>query len=189
MAGSTVLLLLDLQNGIIERAGVTQNYLESVALTLKAAREAHIQVIHVITAFRPGYPEAASRNGTKEWIAAWGGAFLEGHPSTELHPATTPVEGEIVITKRRVSAFHATELDLILRGIGADTLVLAGLITSGAVLSAVRQAADLDYKQIVLEDLCADRAADVHELLVKKVLSKQATIMSSSEWIDGLKKD
>ncbi|KAJ9623828.1 hypothetical protein H2204_011014 [Knufia peltigerae] len=190
MTASTVLLLLDIQNGIVERAGMTQSYLDAVSQTLKAARAAHVQVIHVLTAFRPGYPEASSRNGTKERIASWGdGVFIEGHPSTQLHPVTTPVEGEMVVTKRRVSAFHGTDLDLILRSIGAETLVIAGLITSGAVLSAVRQAADLDYKQIVLEDLCADPDAEVHDLLVKKVLSKQATVMSLSEWTAGLGKD
>jgi len=82
-----------------------------------------------------------------------------------------------------VSAFHGTDLDIVLRSLDAGTLVVAGMVSSGVILSTVRQAADLDYRQIVLEDLCVDSFLDVNDVLVKKVFSKQARIMSSAEWV------
>jgi nicotinamidase-related amidase len=67
-----------------------------------------------------------------------------------------------------------------------DTLVLAGVATSGAVLSTLRQAADLDFKLTVLEDLCLDTDEEVHRVLVEKVFKRQATVISSEEWIEKL---
>lgn len=97
----------------------------------------------------------------------------------------TPVQGDVIITKRRVSSFTGTELDLVLRSLGAEHLVLAGLSTSGAVLSTVRQGADLDYSLTVLEDLCRDRDYELHDVLMKKVIARQAQVVSSAQWVAG----
>ncbi|HEY3883138.1 MAG TPA: isochorismatase family protein, partial [Trebonia sp.] len=68
----------------------------------------------------------------------------------------------------------------------ADTLVLAGISTSGVVLSTLRQAADLDYRLIVLEDACADRDDEVHRVLTGKVFPRQAVVTTADEWIAAL---
>ena len=68
---------------------------------------------------------------------------------------------------------------------GIDTVIIGGVITSGAVLSAVRQLADLDFRLVVLEDSCADHDAEVHEVLCEKVFPKQAKVIKSSE-LDSL---
>jgi nicotinamidase-related amidase len=94
-----------------------------------------------------------------------------------------PIENEVVIMKRRISAFFATELDMILRCFRAETIAVAGLITSGAVLSTVRQAMDLDYRVTVLEDLCMDRDEEVHRVLMHKVFARKTEIISAKEWI------
>ncbi|KAI1613109.1 isochorismatase family protein [Exophiala viscosa] len=187
--GTTVLLVLDVQNGVVDLAGsiLPDNYLDRLAHTINAARQADLRVIYVSVAFRPGYPEKSDRNSSTSRVKARGD-FIEGSESTQIHPAVAMCEGDIHITKRRVSAFHGTELDLVLRSLDAETLVITGLVSSGAVLSTVRQAADLDYRQIVLEDLCADSFPEVHEILVKKVFSKQARVMSSAEWVAEIEK-
>ncbi|KIV83841.1 hypothetical protein PV11_05830 [Exophiala sideris] len=187
--GKTVLLVLDVQNGVIDLARNTlpDYYLDRLAHTINAARQAELIVIYVAAAFRPGYPEASDRNTSTAKVKGWG-AFIEGSESTQIHPAVAMKEGDILITKRRVSAFHGTDLDIVLRSLDAETLVLTGVASSGVVLSTVRQAADLDYRQIVLEDLCADTFPDVHEVLVKKVFSKQARIMLSAEWVAEIEK-
>ena len=64
---------------------------------------------------------------------------------------------------------------------GIDTILIGGLSTSGAVLSTVRQAADLDYQLAVLEDLCEDTDADVHKIFVEKVFARQAHVIKSSQ--------
>lgn len=100
----------------------------------------------------------------------------------------SPLEEEPVITKRRVSAFTGTELDMILRSWGVTELVVGGLITSGAVLSTVRAAADLDYGVTVLEDGCMDRDAELHRVLMEKVFMRQGRVISSEDWVGEISK-
>jgi nicotinamidase-related amidase len=58
-----------------------------------------------------------------------------------------------------------------------DTLVLAGISTSGVVLSTTRDAADRDFRLLVLADCCADPDPDVHRVLIEKVLPRQAEVI------------
>ena len=88
-----------------------------------------------------------------------------------------------MITKRRVSAFAGSDLDMVLRAGGTDTLVLTGIATSGVVLSTLRQAADLDYALTVLSDGCLDADPEVHRVLTEKVFPRQAEVLSVTEWI------
>lgn len=83
-----------------------------------------------------------------------------------------------------MSAFAGTDLELVLRCLDVrNDLVVCGLSTSGAVLSTVRQAADLDYRLTVLKDLCLDRDAEVHGVLMDRVFVRQARVVASSEWL------
>ena len=88
--------------------------------------------------------------------------------------------------KHRVNAFFGTDLDMILRSRGIDTLILMGHATSGVILSTVRYAADADYQLIVIEDGCADRDSEVHTLLMEKVFPRQATVTSSKDVVAAL---
>ncbi len=77
---------------------------------------------------------------------------------------------------------------MILRAAGVDTLVLLGIATSGVVLSAVRHAADEDYRLIVVEDGCADRDPEVHRVLMEKVFPRQGTVVRSEAVIAAVAK-
>ncbi|KAJ5473157.1 Isochorismatase family protein [Penicillium sp. IBT 31633x] len=180
-----VLLILDVQNGVIDRLQNTEPYLERLASTVASARKANLQIIHVVTAFRLGYPENNPNNSSVPAVVARG-EYLEGQSSTHVHPSIAPASGEVVLTKRRVSAFFATELDMLLRCANADSIVVAGLITSGAVLSTVRQAMDMDYRITVLEDCCMDRDEELHRVLMEKVFARKTAVLSASEWIGDL---
>jgi len=137
--------------------------------------------------FRPGYPEVAPSNSTFSAITSRAGdAYTEDHPSTQVHAALAPLDTEPVVVKRRVSAFSGSDLDVLLRGASADSLVLAGIATSGVVLSTVRQAADLDFRLTVLADACADRDPEVHRVLTEKVFPRQALVTTTDEWIASL---
>jgi nicotinamidase-related amidase len=63
-----------------------------------------------------------------------------------------------------------------------DTLVLSGIATSGVVLSTLREAADRDYRLVVLEDLCLDADEEVHRVLTQKVFPRQAEVIDSADW-------
>ena len=95
-------------------------------------------------------------------------------------------EGEPVIAKHRTSAFSGSAFDTILRSQGIETIILMGHATSGVILSTVRLAADLDYHLIVVEDGCADRDPDVHQLLMEKVFPRQATVVSAAALVAAL---
>jgi nicotinamidase-related amidase len=184
---ATVLLILDVQNRVIDRLENTEPYLKRLSSTISSARKANIKLIHVVTAFRPGYPENNPNNSSVPAVVARG-EYLEGDSSVHVHPAITPATGEVVLTKRRVSAFFATELDMLLRCAKAETIVVAGLITSGAVLSTVRQAMDMDYRIVILEDCCMDRDEEVHRVLMEKVFARKAEIVSAERWEDTIAK-
>ena len=90
-----------------------------------------------------------------------------------------PAPGDVVVTKRRVSAFTGSDLEVVLRAQGIDHLILTGIATSGVVLSTLRQAADLDYRLTVLADCCEDNDPEVHRVLLEKVFPRQATVTTS----------
>lgn len=92
--------------------------------------------------------------------------------------------GEVVVTKKRISAFAGSDLEVVLRSRGVTHLVIAGIATSGVVLSTVREAADRDYVLTVLEDLCLDAdEEEVHRMLTTKVFVRQADVIVAADWL------
>jgi len=61
-----------------------------------------------------------------------------------------------------------------------------GISTSGCVLSAVRWAADINYKLIVLADCCADPDGEVHRVLMEKLFPRQASVINSEEFLRAI---
>lgn len=160
--------------------------LAHTASLLEGARNAGMKVIYVVVAFRPGYPEVSPRNQSFAPIRE-SGRMIEGSPGTEIHAALRPRPGEIVVTKHRVGAFSGTDLEVVLRANGVETLVLAGIATSGVVLSTVRHAADSDYRLVVVGDCCADRNPEVHRVLLEKVFARQTTVTTADEVVGALR--
>jgi nicotinamidase-related amidase len=183
----TAVLALDLQADIVARVGEKASAaLEQAAGVLRAARGARLPVIYVVVGFRPGYPELSKQNPLFAAVAQ-AGRFITSTPVADIAPAVRPEDGDVVVVKHRVSAFTGTDLEMILRAKGIDTLVLFGVATSGVVLSTVRHAADADYRQLVVRDACADADDEVHRVLTEKVLARQATVTSASEAISALR--
>jgi nicotinamidase-related amidase len=110
-------------------------------------------------------------------LKAVGRGFHSDAPATAVHGDLAPQPGDIVVRKTRVGAFSTTDLDRQLKERGVVTLLLAGISTSGVVLSTVRDAADRDYRVVVVADACADREPAVHEFLTSKVFPAQAQVV------------
>jgi nicotinamidase-related amidase len=85
-----------------------------------------------------------------------------------------------------VSAFAGSDLEVVLRAQGIEHIVLAGIAVSGVVLSTLREAADKDYEITVLSDCCFDSDEEVSRVLMEKVFTKQANVVTGNEWADEI---
>jgi nicotinamidase-related amidase len=183
---TSALLVMDFQTAVVEMIATEKDALLSrTSKLIEGARQAGMRVIYIVVGFRPGYPEVSPRNQSFGTLRE-SGRFTDGSAGTQVHPAVAPKPGEVVVTKHRVSAFVGTDLDMILRANGIETLVLAGIATSGVVLSTVRHAADADYRLVIVEDCGADRDPDVHRVLMEKVFPRQAAVVKMEEVVRGL---
>ncbi|NOU98713.1 cysteine hydrolase family protein [Paenibacillus planticolens] len=182
---TTALLLMDMQNGIVSRFSDNEEALIPFQKAMQAARQHNIQVIYVRVAFREGYPEVSPRNKSFARIAEFGGMTIDD-TATQIHESVQPQPGEPIVTKRRVSAFAGSDLEVILRARQIDTLILSGIATSGVVLSTLREAADKDFAISVLSDACLDADPEVHRALTEKVFPRQADVLTVNAWIDTL---
>lgn len=174
------LLLLDLMVRLVDRfhdASLLANWVRA----RDAARTAGIPVIYVRIAFRKGYPEVALRNELLGPIVASGG-LGEADTASAIHPLVATGSDDIVVTKRRVSGFAGSDLDMILRGLSVETVVLAGLVTSGVVLSTLVEAVDRDFRVVVLSDGCADADADLHRALMERYFPSRGRVLTTAEW-------
>lgn len=176
----TALLVMDYQAGIVGMLPDGDALLERAEAALDTARASGATVGYVRVAFTDD--DVAAMPATNKMAARVGGGRMHADaPETAVHERVTPRDGDIVVRKVRVGAFSTTDLDDQLRARGIDTLVLAGVSTSGVVLSTIRDAADKDYRLVVLADLCADPLPDVHAMLVEKVFPRQADVVASTE--------
>jgi nicotinamidase-related amidase len=182
---------MDMQNTIVAVYAKDQpEMLPRAAGILQAARTLKMPVIHVQVGFRPGLPEIDTRNlrfGAIKNSAQWQAVF-QG-PAGETHPDVAPQADDIVITKHRVSAFHGTDLEMILHANRVETLVLFGIPTSGVVLSTLLHASDADYRLIVVRDCCADQDAELHACLLDKFFPKMAAVVTAEELLAALQSE
>jgi nicotinamidase-related amidase len=184
---SSALLVMDVQVGVVERfAEGSAELLDAVGRATAAARSAGVPVVYVRIGFRPNLPEISPRNRSFAVLANSGMSLREDDAATQIHPAVAPHPQDVVVLKKRVSAFAGSDLDVVLRSLDVDELVLTGIATSGVVLSTLRYAADQDFQLAVLRDGCADPDPEVHRVLTEKVFPRQAEVLTVSDWVRRL---
>jgi nicotinamidase-related amidase len=189
VAGKQALLIMDVQHFIVENylpAG--SDLLDRLRQARDAARAADVPVVYVRGAFRPGHPEASTRNPVVAQVAR-AGLLTEAGKETRFHPALEVSDRDIVVTKRRVDPFVGTDLEILLRSQEVEVVALAGLITSGTVLTSFLTAHSLDLEPIVLSDGCADPDTELHEVLITRLFPKQGTVMTVADWSRTLSAD
>ncbi|MEV5121265.1 cysteine hydrolase [Streptomyces decoyicus] len=179
---SSALLVMDVQRDIVDIVDADSGYLPGLRRAIDGARMANIPVIYVVIALRPGFPEVGTRNRPLAAIAR-AGLFVEGAPGTEIHPEVAPRPGDVVVAKRRASAFSGSDLEVVLRARGIDSLVLTGIATSAVVLSTLCQANDLDFGLTVLSDGCLDTDPEVHRVLIERLFPQWADVVTVDEWL------
>ena len=170
-----------MQLGILQNNPNASKVVETITEAIAKARANNTPVIYVTLIFRPGFPEINLNNKVfeayKQRIAN-----VPMDTFAQIHPALAPKENEIVVHKKRFSAFTGSDLEVVLRSLGINHLVLTGVSTSGVVLSTLREAADKDYTLTVLGDACGDADEEVHRVLTTKIFPRQASVVSVSEW-------
>lgn len=185
------LLVMDLIASILPRLAGSPSLpylIEATQTAITAARNAGIPIIYVGLDFRPAGGDISPANRSF-------GAFLQNPQALAGFQTPWTVDAafevrpeDIRVTKKRVSAFTGSDLEIVLRSSGIEHLVLCGIATSGVVLSTLREAADKDYRLSVLSDACADRDEEVHILLLTKVFPMQAEVLTAEEWATAVAK-
>src|SRR5690606_25310001 len=158
-------LVLDMQNDLVHDDGPNgkgplgeqvreRQIISKTAAAIKKAREAGILVGFVRVGFSEGYPECPP-NSQVFSAAPQHGLFKLGAWGTEIHPDLEQREGDIQVTKHRVSPFYSTTLEAQLRANNITRIYCSGVSTQAVVQATVRDGHDRDFDVVVLEDCCA----------------------------------
>jgi len=180
------MIIQDLQNDVIIEGGAfadsgapahakEQNVVENVKGLAAAARGAGVPVIHVWYLVEPGAPglkqNAPLFQGVKDANAlvrgTWGAAPAEGLEAQE---------GDFVVEKMRMSAWQGTRLELLLAGLGRDTVIVTGAWTNMSIEHTARTGADKGYTMFVVDDGCSTVNADWQRASVEYALQNVSTV-------------
>jgi nicotinamidase-related amidase len=178
----TALLVMDYQPGILNRFEDPDALAAKARKAIDTLREAGATIGYVRVAFTDedleAMPDSAPMARVKQMPA---GSMSADSPTTQVDERVAPQEGDIIVRKVRVGAFGTTDLDEQLRARGVDTLVLAGISTSGVTISTLVEAHDLDYRLFVLADATADPDRELHASLIGGFFPKRATVIEVAD--------
>jgi nicotinamidase-related amidase len=176
----SALLVMDFQHGVVERIPDPDPLLARVEQAIGDIQDHGGTIAYVRVAFTEA--DWAAIPPVNALFARVGENRLmhDDDPSTDIHDRLAPQSGDIVVRKTRVGAMSTTDLDLQLRDRGINTLVLAGLSTSGVVLSTLIEAADRDYRLYVLSDGTDDPDTEARDVLLGKVFPRRAQVIDTA---------
>jgi nicotinamidase-related amidase len=178
------LVIVDIQN----------DYFPGGTMPLEGSPEAAANAAKLLAAFRAkGLPVVHVQHLSTRPGATF---FLPDTQGAEIHEAVAPAAGEKKIVKHTPSSFRGTDLQEHLKSVGADQLVIAGMMTHMCIDSTVRAAFDLGYACTLAHDACATRAlvlngktipaAQVHESFLAGINGLFAKLATSDEIVAGL---
>jgi maleamate amidohydrolase len=152
---------------------------EASSRLLASARDHGVPVIHTAVHYRAGAVDAGL------FVRKVGALALlaDDHPDNlrELMPQVAPLDAETVIIKQYASAFFGTSLASTLRALGIDTVVLAGVSTSGCIRASATDALQHGFRPMVVADACADRTDELHRSNLRDLRAKYADIVAVDE--------
>jgi nicotinamidase-related amidase len=176
------LLVMDYQHAWIGTLTNTDALLSRAAEAISTARDRDVRVAYTRVGFTPADYAAVSKNNTIfTQLTSKPGALDENSRAMAIDDRVAPRPDDKVVRKTRVGAFAGTDLDEWLRGLSIDTLILTGISTSGVVLSTVTDAADRDYRVVVVKDAVADKVPEIQDTLISKVFPQRAQIVTVAD--------
>jgi maleamate amidohydrolase len=110
----------------------------------------------------------------------------KGSPLVEVDQRIQPAPGERVVEKKYASAFFGTNLDVDLRSLGVDTVIMAGCTTSGCIRASAIDSLQYGYHTIVVREAVGDRAAGPHEANLFDIDAKYADVVPLADALDYL---
>lgn len=205
--GRTAVVLVDAHRGHLDPQVATmpvapdqaRRVRERLAHLVTGARAAHVPVLHVVlTHSRNPYPgvdsmgnpfwravEAARQTLTPDRPSTISGHNLEGSVQTEIVPEVGPDRSDVVIrSKKRLSAFYGTELEVVLRARGIATVAIAGINTNTCVLNTAFDAFNRDFQVIVIGDAVASMYGDdLHVFGLENISRALGWVLSADEFV------
>ncbi|PHK49696.1 isochorismatase [Staphylococcus edaphicus] len=176
---------MDMQNGIVNGLKQKEKIISNNQKAIEIARNHDVPVIFVRVAFSGKYMEVSDNNKMFMQMKTNDIAMNKHDESTQIIDALRPQENEVIVTKHRLSAFTGSNLEVLLRGIQVDHLVLTGVSTSGVVLSTAVEAADKDFKLTILSDAVDDNDTEKHQFLINKILTRYAEVITTTSWFNN----
>jgi gluconolactonase len=159
---SAALVIQDLQNDVIIEGGAfadsgapahatSQNVVGNVAGLAAACRRAGVPVIHVWYIVDEGAPGLKQNAPLFEGVKG-ANALVRGSWGAAPADGLAPEPGDHVVEKMRMNGFYETRLDILLRGLGVETLIISGAWTNMSIEHTARHAADAGYRAVVPSD-------------------------------------
>ena len=175
----TVLLVIDMQNGFCSDEGSVnaiglpaarlQPAIAPCRRLVSAAREAAVPIIYTRYVYRPDYLDGGMMANELMPDLKLGKTLMAGTWDVEVVDDLAPLGDDFVIDKNRPSAFYGTNLDGVLKNLGAENVVVCGVTTNCCVETSVRDASQRDYRTFVVSDAVAEYEDDRHEVALKSM--------------------
>lgn len=189
---TTALLMIDMQRDFVEPKGFGEMLGNDVSLVrrciapcvrvLAAARQASLFVIHTREGHRPDLSDclpAKLTRGGKTFIGEagpMGRILVRGEYGHDIIPELYPIDGEPIIDKPGKGAFFDTDLGLILRTRGIQSLIVCGVTTEVCVQTTAREANDRGFEVLVPEDCCASYFPEFHRVTLEMIKAQGAIV-------------
>lgn len=186
------LIVIDMQNGFLNPESPlcirgARSTVPACARVIAACRRTRVPVIFVNRAYRA---DGSDVEHTRYQVWAEGGRPLTpgstGPISVENPPEFGRCPEDYEIIKPRYSAFFQTHLDLLLRRLGVDTVLLAGTTTPNCIRTTCYDAISLDYKVVVLSDCCSSNTEEIQRANLLDMGNIGAKILSADEFLPVL---
>lgn len=184
----SALVVIDMENGFVNAESahcikMAKDSVPACVRTVENARKKGIPVFFVKRIYRDNGSdvELTRHDGWKN-----GGKAMtpgsDGINSAQQAEGLKPQKGDYTIIKPRWSAFFNTELDLILRRLGVETVILIGTTTPNCVRTSAYDANSLEYNVVVVEDACSSATEEIQAANIADMRRMGAVIMNSEEF-------